>query len=82
MTEIQRYLAEGIAEDHADGLVSRREALRRLGLLGLSGAAAASLLAGAVVEQAKALAGTKVFLMGRVGIEPTTLGLKVPCSAS
>lgn len=57
MTEIQRYLAEEIAEDHADGLVSRREALRRLGLLGLSGAAASSLLAGTVVEQAKALAG-------------------------
>jgi carboxymethylenebutenolidase len=57
VTEIQRYLAEEIAEDHADGLVSRREALRRLGLLGLSGAAAASLLAGAMVEQAKALAG-------------------------
>jgi carboxymethylenebutenolidase len=54
VTEIQRYLAEEIAEDHADGLVSRREALRRLALLGLSGAAAGSLLAGAVVEQAKA----------------------------
>ena len=59
MTEIQRYLAEEIAEDHADGLVSRREALRRLGLLGLSGAAAASLLAAAVADQAKALAGKK-----------------------
>jgi carboxymethylenebutenolidase len=56
VTEIQQYLAEEIAEDHADGLVSRREALRRLGLLGLSGAAATSLLAGAFVEQAKALA--------------------------
>ena len=54
MTEIQRYLAEEVAEDHADGLVSRREALRRLGLLGLSGAAAASLLAGALVDEAKA----------------------------
>jgi carboxymethylenebutenolidase len=57
VTEIQRYLAEEIAEDHADGLVSRREALRRLGLLGLSGAAAASLLAAAVVEGAKAAVG-------------------------
>ena len=57
MTEIQRYLAEEIAEDHADGLVSRREALRRLGLLGLGGAAAASLLAAAVADQAKALRG-------------------------
>ncbi len=56
MTEIQRYLAEEIAEDHADGFVSRREALRRLGLLGLSGAAAASLLAAAVAGEAKAVA--------------------------
>ena len=56
MTEFQRYLAEEVAEDHADGLVSRREALRRLGLLGLTGAAAASLLAGAVAAEAKALA--------------------------
>ena len=54
MTELQRYLAEEIAEDHADGLVSRREALRRLGLLGLSTAAAASLLAGVVADEAKA----------------------------
>lgn len=54
MTELQRYLAEEIAEDHADGLVSRREALRRLGLLGLSGAAAASLLGGIVASEAKA----------------------------
>jgi carboxymethylenebutenolidase len=55
VTEYQRYLAEEIAEDHADGLVSRREALRRLGLLGLTGAAAASLLAGSVAAEAKAL---------------------------
>jgi carboxymethylenebutenolidase len=54
VTELQRYLAEEIAEDHADGLVSRREALRRLGLLGLSGAAAASLLASIVTDEAKA----------------------------
>ena len=54
VTELQRYLAEEVAEDHADGLVSRREALRRLGLLGLSGAAAASLLAGFVADEAKA----------------------------
>jgi carboxymethylenebutenolidase len=54
VTELQRYLAEEIAEDHADGLVSRREALRRLGLLGLSGATAASLLAGIVADEARA----------------------------
>lgn len=54
MTELQRYLAEEIAEDHADGLVSRREALRRLGLLGLSTATAASLLGGIVADEARA----------------------------
>jgi carboxymethylenebutenolidase len=45
MTELQRYLAEEVAEDHADGIITRREAMRRLGLLGLSGAAASTLLA-------------------------------------
>ena len=41
----QRYLAEEIATDAADGLITRREALRRLGLLGIGASAAATLLA-------------------------------------
>jgi carboxymethylenebutenolidase len=45
MTELQRYLAEEVAEDHADGILTRREAMRRLGLLGVTGAAATTLLA-------------------------------------
>ena len=45
MTELQRYLAEEVAEDHADGIIDRREALRRLALLGLGMSAASSLLA-------------------------------------
>jgi carboxymethylenebutenolidase len=45
MTELQRYLAEEVAEDHADGIITRREAMRRLGLLGVSGAAATAMLA-------------------------------------
>ncbi|MBF6228269.1 dienelactone hydrolase family protein [Nocardia abscessus] len=45
MTPLQRYVAEEIATDHADGLLSRREALRRLALLGLGATAAAALLA-------------------------------------
>ena len=45
MTDIQRYLAEEVAEDHADGIITRREALRRLGLMGMTGAAATGLLA-------------------------------------
>jgi carboxymethylenebutenolidase len=45
MTEIQKYLAEEVAEDLADGIITRREAMRRLGLLGVTGAAASTLLA-------------------------------------
>ena len=35
MNELQRYLAEEIAVDHADGFITRREALRRHALLGV-----------------------------------------------
>ncbi|MCV7153535.1 dienelactone hydrolase family protein [Mycolicibacterium pyrenivorans] len=45
MTPLQRYIAEEIATDHVDGLLSRREALRRLALLGVGGAAATALIA-------------------------------------
>ncbi len=45
MTGFSRYLAEEIAFDHADGLIPRREALRRLALLGLSIPTASALLA-------------------------------------
>ena len=45
MTAFQRYLAEEVAVDHADGVLSRREALRRLALLGLGVPAASALLA-------------------------------------
>ena len=45
MTEMQKYLAEEVAEDLADGIITRREALRRLGLMGISGASATALLA-------------------------------------
>ena len=45
MTELQQYLAEEVAEDLADGIITRREAMRRLGLLGVTGAAATALLA-------------------------------------
>ena len=45
MTEMQRYLAEEVAEDLADGIITRREALKRLGLMGITGASATALLA-------------------------------------
>ncbi|KOS53146.1 dienelactone hydrolase family protein [Rhodococcus rhodochrous] len=50
MTPFQRYIAEEIAVDHADGLLTRREALRRLGLLGLSLTASSALLAACATE--------------------------------
>jgi carboxymethylenebutenolidase len=42
---LQRYLAEEIATDHLGGLLTRREAIRRLGLLGLTTTASAALIA-------------------------------------
>jgi carboxymethylenebutenolidase len=42
---LESYIAEEVALDCAEGLLTRREALRRLALMGLSGAAAATLLA-------------------------------------
>jgi carboxymethylenebutenolidase len=54
MTELQRYLVEEIAVDHADGILTRSEALRRLGLLGLSVTAATSLLAAFARDTAQA----------------------------
>lgn len=44
MTDTLRYLAEEIATDFADGFLSRREALRRLGLLGVEAAVASTML--------------------------------------
>lgn len=45
MTGFQQYLAEEVAIDHADGVIPRREALRRLSLLGVAIPAATALLA-------------------------------------
>jgi carboxymethylenebutenolidase len=42
---LRNYLVGEVAEDFADGLLNRREALRRLGLLGLSVSSATALLA-------------------------------------
>lgn len=51
MRELEQYLAEEIAIDCRDGFFSRREALRRLALLGVSAAAASALLTGCAGEQ-------------------------------
>ena len=45
MDYTKRYLAEEVALDHAGGQLTRREALRRLGMMGISLTAASALLA-------------------------------------
>jgi carboxymethylenebutenolidase len=45
VTQFSGYLTEEVVEDYADGVISRREALRRLGLLGVAIATAVPLLA-------------------------------------
>ena len=45
MDHFQEYLATEVALDHAHGQLTRREALRRLGMMGLSLTAASALLA-------------------------------------
>jgi carboxymethylenebutenolidase len=49
---LRNYLATEVALDHADGLLSRREAMHRLGLLGLSAVAASGLLSACGSEAA------------------------------
>lgn len=51
MNPLQRYIADEIAIDHIDGLLPRREAMRRLALLGLGSAAASALLAACSTAQ-------------------------------
>jgi len=45
MSEVSKYLTEEVVVDYADGLISRREALNRLGLLGVAAAVATPMLA-------------------------------------
>jgi carboxymethylenebutenolidase len=73
MDALQRYLVEEIAIDHADGLLSRREALRRLGLMGVSAAAASSLLAACAGDRAP---GTGPGATGAAPAGPTPLPIQ------
>jgi carboxymethylenebutenolidase len=88
MTEIQRYLAEEVAEDLADGIINRREAVRRLGLLGVTGAAASGLLtsftAGTpVAAETERRRGARETVWGPVARESITFaGPRVPLLAA
>jgi carboxymethylenebutenolidase len=52
MNEVSGYLTEEVVLDYADGLISRRDAMNRLALLGIAGAAAAPLLAACEAKRA------------------------------
>jgi carboxymethylenebutenolidase len=45
VTQFNEYLTEEVVEDYSDGIINRREALHRLGLLGVAAAVAVPLLA-------------------------------------
>ncbi|HEV2931277.1 MAG TPA: dienelactone hydrolase family protein [Propionibacteriaceae bacterium] len=45
MTQFNAYLTEEVVEDYSDGIITRREALRRLGMLGVAVTVAVPLLA-------------------------------------
>jgi carboxymethylenebutenolidase len=78
VTQLQKYLAEEVAEDMIGGIIPRREAMRRLGLLGLSATAAAALLAGfggtaeAVAEQQSTPSGGSRTTWAPISTEPIT----------
>ncbi|MHA7664248.1 dienelactone hydrolase family protein [Mycolicibacterium sp. HS_4_1] len=69
MTPLQRYIAEEIATDHVDGLLSRREAMRRLALLGVGTATATALIA-ACGESRGPTAATTSTTASKPSIEP------------
>ncbi|HWF68388.1 MAG TPA: dienelactone hydrolase family protein [Mycobacterium sp.] len=74
MTSLPQYIAEEIATDHVDGLLSRREALRRLALLGLGGGAAAALIAACGAKQTQRPSGSS----GSTGTQPPGMDRALP----
>lgn len=57
MEHFQEYLATEVALDHVAGQLTRREALRRLGMMGVSSMAGAALLAACAKDKAEQTAG-------------------------
>jgi len=69
---LHEYLVGEVAQDWSDGLVSRREALRRLGLLGLSLPAGVALLAGCGSERDTASSTGTTSTTGAPAVTPTS----------
>jgi len=76
------YLAGEVGEDWADGIISRREALRRLALLGLSVGSAIALLAACAPADGPATAGPTSGSAGPSVGAPTSASPGTAASAS
>jgi carboxymethylenebutenolidase len=74
VTSLKHYLAEEIATDHVDGLLTRREALRRLALLGLGSGAAAALITACGDRQSQPPKGSS----GTAGTPPPGMSQALP----
>ncbi len=70
-----RYLAEEVAEDHALGLMTRREALRRLGMMGFTAFGASALLAACGGDDNDAASGP-------TSSAPTSTAVSTPTTAA
>jgi carboxymethylenebutenolidase len=82
VTPLQRYLAEEIATDLVDGLLTRREAVRRLALLGMGSAAAAALISACSKQQkpAEAPASTPAPESSTGSAQPPGMATALPTS--
>ncbi|MEA2826694.1 MAG: carboxymethylenebutenolidase [Actinomycetota bacterium] len=67
----QRYLAEEVAEDCALGLMTRREALRRLGMMGFTAFGASALLAACASDDKNGATGSSTTAPSASGPTPT-----------
>jgi carboxymethylenebutenolidase len=75
---LEDYIAGEVALDCEAGLLSRREALRRLGLMGITGAAAAALLAACGDDDAATEATAAATASAAPSISPPTTGGQRP----
>jgi carboxymethylenebutenolidase len=70
---LREYLIGEVTEDYADGLLTRREAMRRLGLLAVTAGAAAALLAACSPDVGGSSTSPGATKSGGAGAKPTAL---------
>jgi len=78
---LEEYIAQEIALDCKDGLLSRREALRRLGLMGMTAAAATAVLA-ACGDDSGAAAATSAATATTASVATTAAGASTTAASA